>query len=179
MVTQKDNLAQPLDFQRYRYLRQLLGLVPSSRGQQGVQEFLRLLTPTRDVEATRLLVEPTLEQVDSANGTAFAQQVADVPAGQFDYVLACSCEHNDAGTNRFLSIAIRDGAAGNQCWIEDSNGTAMVADIPLALSRPLLLPQGMRIYCETGQLGIAAGSRVRLNVLRIRLTVGEYILGLP
>lgn len=171
MVTQKDELAQPLDFQRYEYLRNLLGLLPSPRTQQGIQELLRILTPVRDAEGSRLLAEYVHFRATSAAGTGNIDGAV-VAEGTFHYVVAASGRHNDP-TDRNLFLNLIDVSSGQATTIDSSIGAVNTLE-HVKLERSILVPFGSGIGASVNTIGGA--QTVTVDTMHLVLTVGDYIV---
>lgn len=172
MVTQKDELAQALDFQRYAYLRDLLGLVPSPRTQEGIQELLRILTPTRDAESTRLVstaynAVKTTGTVDDTTTIA-----ATVAAGLFWIVDACHCVHNDP-TDRATNIHLQL-VSGPTNFGQLAYDAALSQNNSLVVGRRFIVPEGHAVECQVNAL--TAGDSVDLYMNYWELSVGDYLL---
>lgn len=176
MVTPKDELAQPLDFARYSYLNTNLGLLDTPRGQSGIQELLRLLTPTRDVEGSRLYEDQVTATISSAAGVALVE-TAFIPADRVWVILWWSMRHNDTVTARRMALSVRD--AVNIVYVESSDGATRAdgAVNGIFIRRPIIVPgiAGASNTLRAEVDAIGAGFIVTMEYGYIDLPEGDYV----
>jgi len=174
MVTPKDELAQTLDFSRYSYLNPLLGLIPSPRTQEGIQELLRILTPTRDVEATREIRSRLVEW--DATGAADATSIVAQPLAVDEFLVIEGFDlSTDDGTSRTGRLMLQDSAAGT--FVGLRTGTCSLIG-PLSLGRRVVTPAVTDATWEVrGQVDvISAGKKVTIRGWGWALPIGQYIV---
>jgi len=173
LVTPKDELAQPLDFQIYAYLRDLLGLLPSPRSQQGIQELLRLLTPTRDAEGSRLIRSRLVEwSATSAVSTALIVAQPVTAVDRFLVIEGFALTTNDA-TPRTGRLQIEE--SGLTYYQDVEVGVCSVVQ-PLVLRRRIVCSAVTDVTWEVRGIvdAITGGAVVGIHGWGWEFEIGEY-----